>query len=60
MGIVRSIINNVAYGDMNYSSNDPATIALTIRYDNAIQTPDGTGIGTAVGRTLGENITGVT
>jgi hypothetical protein len=55
-----AFINNVAYGDMNYSSNDPATIALTIRYDNAIQTPDGTGIGTAVGRTLGENITGVT
>ena len=55
-----AFINKVAYGDMNYSSNDPATIALTIRYDNAIQTPDGTGIGTAVGRTLGENITGVT
>jgi len=55
-----AFINNVNYGDMNYSSNDPATIALTIRYDNAIQTPDGTGIGTAVGRTLGENITGVT
>ena len=55
-----AFINNVAYGDMNYSSNDPATIALTIRYDNAIQTPDVTGIGTAVGRTLGENITGVT
>lgn len=55
-----AFVNNVAYGDMNYSSNDPATIALTIRYDNAIQTPDGTGIGTAVGRTLGENITGVT
>lgn len=55
-----AFINNVAYGDMNYSSNDPATIALTIRYDNAIQTPDGTGIGSAVGRTLGENITGVT
>ena len=55
-----AFINNVAYGEMNYSSNDPATIALIIRYDNAIQTPDGTGIGTAVGRTLGENITGVT
>ena len=44
---------------MNYSSNDPATIALTVRYDNAVQTPDATGIGTAVGRTLGTNATGV-
>jgi hypothetical protein len=33
-------------------------VALTIRYDNAIQTPGGTGIGTAVGRTLGTTITG--
>jgi hypothetical protein len=34
------------------------TVALTIRFDNAIQTPNGTGIGTAVGRTLGTTITG--
>ena len=55
-----AFIDQVDYGGMDYSSNDPAMIALTVRYDNAIQTPDGTGIGTAVGRTLGENITGVT
>ncbi len=55
-----AFVNNVAYGDMDYASNDPATIELTVRFDNAIQTPTGTGIGTAVGRTLGENITGVT
>ena len=55
-----AFINNVAYGDMDYSSNDPATIELTIRFDNAIQSPIGTGIGSSVGRTLGENITGVT
>ena len=55
-----AFINNVAYGDMDYASNDPATIELTIRFDNAIQSPIGTGIGSSVGRTLGENITGVT
>ena len=46
------------YGDMNYGTNDPATIDLTIRYDNATQSPLGTGIGAAVTRTLGTVITG--
>jgi hypothetical protein len=52
------MISSVDYGDMAYSSNDPVQIALTLRFDNAIQTPNGTGIGTAVGRTLGTLITG--
>jgi len=53
------LISQVDYGDMNYSSNDPATIALTIRYDNALQTPLGTGgVGQTVARTLGTVITG--
>ena len=38
---------------MNYGSNEAAMIALTIRYDNAIQTPTGIGVGTLVGQTLG-------
>jgi hypothetical protein len=29
-----------------------------MQYDNAIQTPENTGVGTAVGRTLGTNVTG--
>ena len=58
--IYGAFINNVNYGDMNYTSNEPATVALSITYDNAIQTPGGTGVGTAVGRTLGTAITGVT
>jgi hypothetical protein len=52
------MISSVDYGDMNYATNDPATIALTIRFDNALQTPQGTGIGTAVARTIGTTITG--
>jgi len=51
-------LSNTDYADANYATNDPMTVALTIRYDNALQTPGGTGIGTAVGRTLGTTITG--
>jgi hypothetical protein len=52
------MLSNVDYGEMNYSTNDPVQIALTIRFDNAVQTPTGTGVGTLVGRTLGSTITG--
>jgi hypothetical protein len=52
------LLSSVDYGDMAYSSNDPAQIALTIKFDNAIQSPTGTGVGTLVGRTLGTLITG--
>lgn len=52
------LLSQVDYGDLAYNSNDPAQIALTIRFDNAVQTPTGTGVGTAVGRTLGTLITG--
>lgn len=42
------------YGDVNYATNEPATVQLTIRYDNALQTPVGvSGIGSTVTRTLG-------
>lgn len=46
------------YNDLNYSESAPVTIALTIRFDNAIQTPIGTGIGTEVARAAGTVITG--
>jgi len=51
-------ISQVDYGDMNYGTNDPVTIGLTIRFDNAIQSPIGTGVGSAVARTIGSTITG--
>ena len=51
-------LSNTDYADANYATNEPMTVALTIRYDNAIQTPSGTGIGTAVARTLGDTTTG--
>lgn len=57
-------VQNAEYGDMNYATSEPATIALTIRYDNAIQfagangTGTDRGIGSVVGRTIGESTTG--
>lgn len=47
------------YGNLAYNANEAATIALTIKFDNAIQTPLGSGIGTNVGRTHGGFSTGV-
>lgn len=46
------------YNTLNYATSEVVTVALTVRYDNAIQTPQGTGIGTAVGRTINTAITG--
>ena len=51
-------LDNVQYGTLAYATSDPATITLAIRYDNAVQTPQGTGIGSAVTRTLGTLATG--
>jgi hypothetical protein len=46
------------YGDLNYGTNEAATIEMTIAYDNANQTPEGSGVGTEIGRTLGDVVTG--
>jgi hypothetical protein len=51
-------LSQTDYGDANYGTNEPMTVALTIRYDNAIQTPVGAGIGATVARTLGTVVTG--
>jgi len=51
-------LQSVDYGDVNYSESAPATISLTIKFDNALQTPLGSGIGTNVGRSLGDVVTG--
>ena len=51
-------VQNVNYGDLNYASQEAATVALTIRFDNAVQAPLGDGVGAAVTRTLGQTVTG--
>lgn len=51
-------LESANYNSLSYSTNDPVTVALAIRYDNAIQSPQGTGVGTAIGRTVNTAITG--
>ena len=51
-------VENVNYNSLAYNTSEPATITLSVQYDNAVQTPIGTGIGTAVARTLGTLSTG--
>lgn len=46
-------IKSANYNNMDYKSNDPATIQLSIRFDNAIQSPLSSGVGTNVGRAFG-------
>jgi hypothetical protein len=50
-------ISEANFNNFEYSSNDPATISLTLRYDNAIQAAGGY-VGTSVGRTFGASATG--
>lgn len=47
------------YNTLNYGTSDAATVALSIRYDNAIQAPLGSGVGSAVGRAAGSLVTGI-
>jgi hypothetical protein len=47
------------YNTLNYGTNEVVTIAMTLRYDNAIQSPIGSGVGASVGRTIGSIATGI-
>jgi len=52
-------ITNANYNSLNYATSEPVTVTLEIQYDNAVQSPTDTGLGTNVGRTLNTNATGV-
>jgi hypothetical protein len=54
------------YNTLNYGGNEAVTISMSIRYDNAVQTPTestgpnaGEGIGKNVGRNFGTNVSGI-
>ena len=51
-------LNSVNYNDLNYGSSEAVTVTLQIRFDNALQTPTGSGLGSAVARTVGSIVTG--
>jgi hypothetical protein len=50
-------VKEANYQEVNYANSEAVTIQLSLRFDNAVQTPGGSGIGTFVGRTIGQNIT---
>jgi hypothetical protein len=52
------------YNTLNYATNEAVTIALTIRFDNAVQSPTDsgegiTGVGVQIGRAIGDNVSGI-
>jgi hypothetical protein len=54
------------YNSLNYGGNEAVTIALSIRFDNAVQTPTESngpnsafGVGKNIGRNTGENVSGI-
>jgi hypothetical protein len=51
-------LNSVNYNDLNYGESAPVTIQMQIRFDNALQTPLGSGLGAEVARTVSDVITG--
>jgi hypothetical protein len=57
-------VSGADYGEQNYGTNEAMTIALTIKYDNAVQFAGATGsgvdrgVGALVGRTIRDAVTG--
>lgn len=51
-------LKSADYGNLNYGESAPVTINMTLAYDNAVQSPLGSGVGTAIGRTVGDVVTG--
>jgi hypothetical protein len=54
-------VSDADYQGLDYKTSEPVQIALTIKYDNAIQvgaSGQPLGVGQAIGRTLGTMITG--
>lgn len=48
------------YNNLNYGTSDVVTIGLTLRFDNAIQSPLASGVGAPIGRILtGASVTGI-
>ena len=59
-------IASANYNQLNYGASEVVTISMTIRFDNAVQTPTEStgpnaafGIGANVGRNIGTNVSGI-
>jgi hypothetical protein len=51
-------LSNADYGTSSYGESKAMQIGLTIVYDNANQTPNGSGIGSTIARTVNDVVTG--
>jgi hypothetical protein len=51
-------VTTASYNQVQYSSSEPVQITLTIRFDNALQKPDNSGVGSIVPRLNGVTATG--
>ena len=51
-------LSGADYGTSNYGESKAMQIGLTIVYDNANQTPNGSGIGSTIARTVNDVVTG--
>jgi hypothetical protein len=51
-------LQGVNYNELNYANNEAVTITMNVRFDNAVQTPLGSGVGATVARTVNDVITG--
>jgi len=51
-------LQDVNYDSLDYGDSNPVMISSSIRFDNALQTPLGTGVGATVGRTVGDVVIG--
>ena len=47
-------LQGVNYNNADYGASEAMTVSMTIRFDNALQTPTGSGLGAVVGRTVGD------
>ena len=57
--IYGAYLSSVNYNDLNYSASEAVTISLVIKFDNALQTPLGDGVGSPnVPRQIGVVATG--
>ena len=51
-------LKSADYGAAAYNTSEPMKIAMTIRYDNANQVPNGQGVGSVIARTVNDVVTG--
>jgi len=51
-------LTSVNYNDLNYSESAPVTITMNIRFDNALQSPENSGVGAPLGGLVGRTVAG--